>query len=106
MYKLYIPVLTANEVPSDRSTCCSIPSTIDGSDFELIYHASVGAVTCEVKHCGVDKIGVERIATHSDVNTVLNVNVNSCYVQTRWSIPSEANNFTQIFRPEVTDSIK
>ena len=106
MYKFYIPVLTSNEVPGDRSTHTSIPSTIDGSHSELIYHTSVGAILCEVKLCGVDKIGVERIATHSDVNTVLNVNVNSSYIQTRWSIPSEANNFTQIFRPEVTDSLK
>ena len=105
--------LTSTKVSSDRSTCSSIPSTIYGSDSKLIYHTGAGVtiiIHCEVKLWDVDypadRRGAQRNTSLCDVNSVPDVRINSCYVQTKWSIPNEVDDLTQRLTLEVADSIK
>ena len=99
-------MLTPNEVSSDRSTCISIPSTIDESDLELIYHTSVGAIVDKLRDVTIAACNNVRGPIHTDVNTVPDVRVNTSYVQTKWSIPSETNSVSQIFPLGIAHSIR
>ena len=105
--------LTSSKVSRDRKTCSSIPSTVYGSNLELVYHTGAGVIVithCEVELWDVDypanRRGAQRNTSLCDVNTIPDVRINSCYVQTKWSIPNEADNLTQRFGPEVAHSIK
>ena len=99
-------ILTSNKVSSDRSTGCSISSTIYWSDLEHVYHTSVGATVDKLRDAGIVAQNNVRGPTHSDVNTIPDVRVNTSYVQTRWSIPSEIDSMNQIFTFKVAHSIK
>ena len=106
--------LTSTEEPKDRSTCWSLPCTIPRGDSELIYHTS-GCVT--VIHCEVELWyvytanggqGSAVIATshinNTDVNTVWYVRINPSYFQGKRSVPSEANNVSQICTCKIAHS--
>ena len=95
----------------------SISSSIKSSDSELIYHTSAGVIVIthgEVEHWDVDysAIVAEESVSHSelnmatDVNKIPDVRIKSCYVQTKWSNPSEVDNSNQRLTCEVADSMK
>ena len=103
---LHQKILTSNEVSNDRSTGCSISSSIYWSDSEHVYHTSVGAIVDELRDVGIVAQNNVRGLIHSDVNTIPDVRVNTSYVQTRWSLPSEVDSINSIFTFEVAHSIK
>ena len=60
----------------------------------------------ELRDVGIVAQNNVRGPTHSDVNTIPDVRVNTSYVQTRWSFPSEIDSMNQIFTFAVAHSIK